>query len=320
MAKHHSKTVLMNGGIGNQLFQLAFAYHIQGTFNSKTKIDLSHYQTRNLKNKTHRNFGVSSVIIGIDQVQEYSESDLRVLEDFTIDLNKKFRFFRIRFYTSWFKIIGFVLTKKVLPIYEDAFVRATWLTRIPIDQLFIGYWQNKIYVKNFLNSISNTEFGRDSTSSFNTLSDFQNVNAVAIHVRRGDYMNDLATRHFHGLLEIEYYLDAIRFVSNSNPDSQFFIFSDDVSWCRNAFKDIPNIFLADDVFNFEDTLDEILIMSKMPVSIISNSSFSWWSVIFNKKKSLICSPNKWFKNEKANTRIGSQLIESSWTKFDVSFF
>lgn len=92
------------------------------------------------------------------------------------------------------------------------------------------------------------------------------LNTVAVHVRRGDYLN---LSEYHCNLETEYYTTAIRRVKLLMPDAYFVCFSDDIVWCKKN--------INTDFFIKDDTFTEFHLMSYCKHFIIANSSFSWWS-------------------------------------------
>lgn len=58
------------------------------------------------------------------------------------------------------------------------------------------------------------------------------ANSTAIHVRRGDYAN-----HAGGmLLQARYYNDAIYQIEENTKSPEFFVFSDDMTWCKEQLK------------------------------------------------------------------------------------
>lgn len=96
--------------------------------------------------------------------------------------------------------------------------------------------------------------------------------AVAIHVRRGDY---LRLPDFHYIITAEYYMNAM---SQFPDNTQFLVFSDDIAWC----KDQPMFHEAERyAFTFVDEPNEIRAFAKMSAAkggtICGNSTFSWWA-------------------------------------------
>lgn len=88
---------------------------------------------------------------------------------------------------------------------------------------------------------------------------------VAIHVRRGDYL-DLP--HQHPFVGREYLRQA---VSSFPKGTRFMVFSDDIPWCRKFFKGTQFRFSEG-----KDAIDDLFLMSWCDHHICSNSTFSWW--------------------------------------------
>lgn len=112
---------------------------------------------------------------------------------------------------------------------------------------------------------------------------YKNNKTVSLHVRRGDYLN---LPESHPLCSLKYYHDAVdRLVDN---DTKVLIFSDDIKWCRDNFKNKKFIYIQE--------LDFICLymMTKCNHNIIANSSFSWWGAWLNDKTDKqVIAPRPW---------------------------
>lgn len=123
----------------------------------------------------------------------------------------------------------------------------------------------------------------------------QLFNAVALHVRRGDYL-DHANRWLHvDHFQSGYYLNAMAQFDNT---CWFLVFSDDIDWCiqnKEQFGcDRHIIFVPAEV----GPLESIALMGKCAGGCItSNSTFSWWGAWLsnqnNPSTSKIVMPSKW---------------------------
>lgn len=110
-------------------------------------------------------------------------------------------------------------------------------------------------------------------------------NTCAVHIRRGDYINNSV----HDTCDMNYYMRGIKYVNDKVGVDRFFIFSDDINWCRQNLQ--GNYVFVDGNIDIED----LFIMSMCKHFVISNSSFSWWAswlCAYNDK--LIVAPTKWF--------------------------
>lgn len=108
------------------------------------------------------------------------------------------------------------------------------------------------------------------------------INKVAIHVRRGDY---LEWQESFPVLPLQYYMKAIESFKK-NGLNEFIVFSDDIPWCRENFyfKDCKFTFSENDVF------EDFRQMCNCQHAIIANSSLSQLAAILNPNpdKVVIC--------------------------------
>jgi hypothetical protein len=136
------------------------------------------------------------------------------------------------------------------------------------------------------------------------------LDLCAIHVRRQDY---LTMQQYLPVLPLEYYKDAIRLVIKKTNIRDFIIFSDDIPYCKNVFKNIPGV---DKLWFSEGATDlkDIEFMSHCPVLISANSTFSLWSYYLNKHedKKIIC-PEPWHGPAYGKVDIKDMLPEDAIT-------
>ena len=72
-----------------------------------------------------------------------------------------------------------------------------------------------------------------------------------------------------------------------HENEEFVIFTNDIPYAKNYFKDIPII--------QENELDTLYLMSQAKGCICVNSSFSWWGAYLNPNRPIFM-PSKWFGN------------------------
>lgn len=119
---------------------------------------------------------------------------------------------------------------------------------------------------------------------------------VAIHVRRGDYVNN---PFYVDLFRSETDYDLGGSESKPNyyeramalfPNEQFMVFSDDIAWCKqqSLFKDC----LFSERHSEEEDINRMASCTKGV--IMANSSFSWWGAYLNPHKCRIIAPKAWY--------------------------
>jgi hypothetical protein len=138
----------------------------------------------------------------------------------------------------------------------------------------MGYFINKEYVQKagsgFIELLQNKEICNGLLETYPNLE-----TSHFIHIRRGDYVG-------HKLYVIDYdsyFAKAIAHILNKDKDAHFFIFSDDIAFCKtyHVLNGINKTFVEN-----MDTLHSIYLMSLCKKGgICSNSTFSGWATILN---------------------------------------
>lgn len=177
-----------------------------------------------------------------------------------------------------------------------------------------GYFQTYEYI-NFVKEdlLGDLEIRKPSKMFRNLAKEIKEKKPTVIHVRGGDYKFNRKTI---GMLSRDYYLAALREVSKINPDSNFWIFSNDKKYTSEL---LYNLGLIPDRTIFpEDGLNDVETMKLMSLGsgiVICNSTFSWWAAYLNTNSKFVICPNKWFRG------LGDPValcppnwirVESSW--------
>jgi glycosyltransferase involved in cell wall biosynthesis len=138
--------------------------------------------------------------------------------------------------------------------------------------------------------------------------------AVAVHVRRGDYISDQRSLEFHGICGVDYYLEAVRTLNDRHPGAglTFFVFSDEPERARAEFKDLDQVNYVDCGFGGWQSYLELVLMSKCKHQIIANSSFSWWAAWLNDNPGkTVIAPRRWHADPALHC---NDLIPSDWIR------
>ena len=241
--------IKFNGGLGNQLFQYAAARNIA----IEKKVPFLLF---NLSEYREESFGRKFSLIN------YNIKG-KVLRN---DFGKKL----FRPHTKLNNILNaFFLHEH---IKEYGFVLHNLTGKIKLLASLDGYWQSDFYFKSIRKQLLNEL----QPISHPTLPIWHsNSNTVAIHVRRTDYLYE--TRY--GFLGQDYYCDAISYFKNKIQEPLFILFSDDMPWCKEHFKENNIVYVEDK--SWEPDHLQLFLMSTCKHQIIANSSFSWWGAWLN---------------------------------------
>lgn len=108
-------------------------------------------------------------------------------------------------------------------------------------------------------------------------------NRIAIHVRRGDYVNN---PFYVDLIKTNYYGDA----ASKFPNERFLIFSDDINWCKEYFEHWNSDFSSE-----KSEEEDLKLMASCKGIIMANSSFSWWAAYLSDAEKIIY-PKQWYSD------------------------
>jgi len=184
------------------------------------------------------------------------------------------------------------------------------IKHVPVDCYLAGYWQSEKYFSEAAGLIrADFTFKQHLENRNATLAEqIGRVNAVSLHIRRGDYVKDPKTAATHGVCSPDYYREAIQYIAAHIEQPHFFIFSDDPDWVRENFRiDIPCSYVDHNCG--AESYNDMRLMSLCRHHIIANSSFSWWGAWLNPDPDkLVIAPRKWF----ANAKDVSDLFPEGW--------
>lgn len=141
-------------------------------------------------------------------------------------------------------------------------------------------------------------------------------NSVSLHVRRGDYVSNQKIKKDaltpSGVCTEKYYFNAIEYIQAQIENPEFFVFSDDIEWCRQNLR-LESAHYADWNVGKESFVD-MQLMSCCKHNIISNSTFSWWGAWLNGNPGkMVLVPDKWYYNG----HIGDILCDD-WRKIKTT--
>lgn len=134
-----------------------------------------------------------------------------------------------------------------------------------------------------------------TTENMEVLTLIKSKQSVCIHIRRGDFLSEkYATTHAN-VATIDYYKSAINYINKVIENPYYFIFSDDIEWCKNNIK-LNNAIYIDWNTGKNSYLD-LYLQTFASVNIIANSTFSYWGAFLNKNNNIVIYPKKWKTSE-----------------------
>lgn len=137
------------------------------------------------------------------------------------------------------------------------------------------------------------------------------AHSVSVHIRRGDYLTPTTSLfQFAGVASEIFFKRAICDISKKINTPSFYIFSDDIPWCRNQF--IGNQYHFVDCNTGSNSWRDMQLMSLCHHHINSNSTFSWWaSWLCPYDDSITCCPKEYIRNLET-----PDVYPARWIKID----
>ncbi|MCR5746921.1 MAG: alpha-1,2-fucosyltransferase [Lachnospiraceae bacterium] len=191
-------------------------------------------------------------------------------------------------------IRGYRYINRVLRIFDSEYIDRHCIDEMSYKEMtgydgsehayLTGFYISEQYYKEDLDEIRQVfSFPEDELESSTVMRhNIESVEAVSIHVRRGDYLDPVYKDRFD-LLGEDYYRAAVERMRQIYEDPHFFIFSDDKDFVNIAFEWIPASERTVVTGNTgADSWKDMYLMSICKGNILANSTFSTWGALLNK--------------------------------------
>lgn len=293
----NSVVVQLTDGLGNQMFQYAFALALQRVGNKPVMLDVSWFPEfgGKLNKATFRNYGMTPFKLSLHYTPFGYAHNMVYGKGWFGQLMKRWHIRR-----------HFVREKKL----DCALAN---LVRVPQPLVVRGFFQREEYARSvrhlLLDEFTVDESTLDSANKAMLAAIRAAGNrAVMVHIRRGDYLNP-GVAQVHGTCSAEYYRKAEQYIAEKTGDRlHLFLFSDDPEWVLENYKTENDITVVN--INSADAghLD-INLMRHCAHAITANSTFSWWGAwLINSPERVVVAPATWF----ADGRSVAGLLPEDW--------
>jgi hypothetical protein len=293
--------VRMMGGLANQMFQYAAGRNLAEKHGTDLYLDLREYDDQPKENTPrHYDLGCFPILASAAGAKELA----MIAGDGEGAHFKNKLFKRVR------------LDESVARIDEKSPSLQANVLRAGDNVYLVGYWQNQEYFYDIRDKLINefTPKNAPNKKSQEVLDCIKQSNSVSIHVRRGDYVSNPNAKIFHGLATVDYYMACAKYLKSKDKNITFFVFSDDLEWCKNNLDLGKESIFVDANSDGGHDYEDMRLMSHCKHNIIANSSFSWWGAWLNTNPSkIVCAPKTWFLDYKANQE--TEIVPSDWKRF-----
>lgn len=277
MKYRDSIIIRLVGGLGNQLYQYALGRSLSLRSGHPMLLD-----RRNVFRDSFRNYELS-----VFNIQEEYADLLTHWCTRRAASNRSGKLFRTLCPLAWnYKIIqdkeaGF--DPSILNLKKGTLVLE-------------GYWQSFKYFEPYQDVIRTelTFKKRPNTQNAQIIDEIEDVNSIAVHIRRGDYITNPKNASL-GTCPLEYYQKANDFIEQHVKKPHFYIFTDDPEWAKGNLTFSGPTKVVDYNLGKAD-YEDFRLMTHCKHFIIANSSFSWWGAwLARYPNKTVIAPMNWFK-------------------------
>lgn len=279
------------GGLGNQLFEYAFA--------------------RTVQEKTGQ-----AICISTYEITFYDKKREPNLKKYILSANVHFTEKKLPWYVHRRNYISKILRKFFEKEFYNFFQKRgayIWYSEEGIsikdvykNDIYIGgYWQSENYFKEIVKDLHKELVPIElSEANRKLLKQIQAEKSICLHIRRGDYVGTT-----YQVCDIQYYEKAIKRI-RQYLDGTIFVFSDDIEWVKKSISISGKYYYVEE--KNPDYVD-LFIMSNCHSFIISNSTFSWWAQELGwQDGKIVIAPSKWH-----TTKECSNIYLKNWILIKV---
>jgi hypothetical protein len=196
--------------------------------------------------------------------------------------------------------------------FDPGLVKAPALSK---QNLYLmGYWQSYRYfesIKGLLQAEMKPLAPLDAHYMI-YMQRIQLAHAAMVHVRRGDYVNLASAAKVHGFIGLDYYETGMRLLLDRDPQTQFFVFSDDLTWAKENLPYLELCTFIESLDQSDAAIQELHLMTHCQNHLIANSSLSWWAAwLASHSNQLVICPSRWTTDA---TMTWDDLLPPTWIR------
>jgi hypothetical protein len=271
-------TIVFQGGLGNQLYQLSLALYLRKK-GYTTLLDVSNYTSND---SYHDGLSIERLIdlSEFQMIRSSGKLSIKggIKKKIPLSLKKKLHKYKIIIDKYLYKASRIDLTE-----WDEDLFRKLGLNvkqyefDIKKNYILKGYWQDEDIVNIILDDLKSMIKPITITNKdhLNLYSGITSKNSVLVHFRGGDFISKVNKEQFD-ILTPEYYKKAIDYYLNELENPVFYVYYDDVTQMKrlllNPSKNtiVVGSLSIDSVYDFQFQMHHQCF-------ICSNSTFSWWA-------------------------------------------
>jgi hypothetical protein len=304
------------GGLGNQLFQYAFALFLNVGSNNVEVI----FNPKRVRISENSKPDICQLVKDGDVSIKEGSSErflVRKLMNLTLRLSSPQNFVPIKIVDLILRVFLEVVNKvnrrneRLTGFSNPGYIENLNLSE-PKEYLayFQSYrWASLPEIKENLKQLF-LNLDSELIKSFEKQS--EGTSPLVVHLRIGDYVSDSRI----GILEKSYYLEAIQAMWATNLYTEIWAFSDSIDEAQNKLATVSNIPIRWIAPEMAKPVELLGIMTLGKGFILSNSTFGWWGAFLSRTENAnVVVPNKWFKG----IRDPIDLCPDTWIRSKAFF-
>jgi hypothetical protein len=280
--------LVLNGGLGNQLFGWAAALGISQNTGMSFELNASSNLTRGFQLSE---YGIAASFVPLDNDNFLSMARNRVSRRIRRSMGKRAKF---RYEEQGFE-------------FDSRFFEN------PKGRILRGYFQSPRYFEHVKGEVLSTlrNFKSSDSLYLELLHELKSNHFITVHIRRGDY---IGLEHFHGIVDSNYFRRARDLALEENPNYRFVVFSDSIELAKADFS-FGDLYIGEDMPLTPPQL--LSLMSSTSGIIGSNSSLSWWSsYLLGYDNPFRVLPEPWFSTKDLDTQ---DLVPPEWRRLPSGY-
>lgn len=275
------KIALCNGGLGNQTFQYIFSRFVELEGGEPCYLDNAAFCSQN---PSHNGFEITKVFPNArprllsqcftEDVWQYMVGQGRIPQQ----LRDAGEDYAMVAETGDFQFDG-----NVIPVSWNQY--CPWIAHAKGNIYYHGYWINRDwlkgkYLETLREELAFAPLADDKNRRYED--EIEQTNSVALHIRRGDFLQ------YGWVAPIEHYRDAVNSMHSTTEGAHFFVFSDDLDWCRENLGEMglrPGEVTFIEGNNRGNSYRDMQLMSCCKnMILVSASSFSYLAALLNRNE------------------------------------
>ena len=308
--------VILMGGFGNQLFQIAFA--LSRFKSGKIEVE-SWFANARMNQNGHAEIWSYRLPERLEPLRIAKSRLLGKALNFALRLNlrasekllNRLLSTSVKFFAELIVSVH-LRSKQRLVLADNVGFGSLTYSRASNRDLVMGYFQSAAWISpEVLTELRNLE-PRDRLSE---LEDYRKLalieHPIVVHVRLGDYENEPGI----GLLPFDYYLNGLNYLTEKMPESKIWLFSNDLEKAKRMFSSWNGIQISFIEDNWNSTSMTFELMRMGHAYLIANSTFSYWAALLSRTTSpTIIAPTPWFLNSTSPQGI----LPETWVAVNVN--